>query len=237
MIKLSPRLQIVYNMIPHCGTVADVGCDHGYLSIALLENAKAEKVIAMDVNKGPLNKAKENVMAAGYKDTCQLRLSDGLAKLEPGEADVICICGMGGVLIERIIKNGLATAKAADCLIIEPQSEYYQLRKSLMDEGFVIEDEDLVSEENKIYPIIKISYRQDQSERVNYTDAQLEYGPKVIEKKPELLIKLLNKNESEYSGILNKLEKGEASGKPATVKRCQELRTQLDIINQIKNSL
>lgn len=224
-------------MIPVCQTVADVGCDHGYLSIALLENQRANYVIAMDVNKGPLNKAKENVTAAGFLESCELRLSDGLSKLKSHEADVICICGMGGALIERIIKNGLEVAKSASCLIIEPQSEYFELRKSLMSLGFVIDDEDLTTEENKIYPIIKIHFEADLKKRLKYTDAQLTYGPKVIEKQPQLLQKLLDKNQSEYSNILDKLKKGEAPKKPATIARCQELEKQLDIIHQLKNSL
>ena len=237
MIKLSPRLQIVYDMIPRCNTVADVGCDHGYLSIALLENGIAEKVIPMDVNKGPLSKARENIQTAGFKDKAELRLSDGLKKLNPNEADVICICGMGGALIGRIIDAGIAVAKTASCMIIEPQSEYYELRSFLMKQGFVIDDEDLTSEENKIYPIIKLHYEADEDKRVLYSTAQLEYGPKVIEKKPELLNKLLDKNESEYTSIINKLERGGVPATDATAARCQELKDKLEIITQIKNSL
>ncbi|SDI31246.1 tRNA (adenine22-N1)-methyltransferase [Pseudobutyrivibrio sp. 49] len=235
MIKLSPRLQIVYDMIPACDTVADVGCDHGYLSIALLENGVAKKVIPMDVNKGPLSKASENLQAAGFMAQADLRLSDGLAKLSPEEADVICICGMGGALIQRIIGAGITVAKSAKLMIIEPQSEYLELRTFLMEHGFVIDDEDLTCEENKIYPIIKLHYEADESKRIAYNTAQLEYGPKVIEKAPELLIKLLDKNESEYSSIINKLEQGGAS--EAAAARCRELRAELEIINQIKNSL
>ena len=237
MIKLSPRLQIVYDKIPQCDTVADVGCDHGYLSIALLENAVATRVIPMDVNKGPLSKAKENIQLAGFSSQADLRLSDGLAKLSEHEADVICICGMGGALIGRIIRAGIQVAKSAGCLIIEPQSEYYELRSFLMEEGFVIDDEALTSEENKIYPIIKLHYEADTKNRISYSEAQLEYGPKVIEKAPQLLYKLLDKNESEYSSIINKLENGGVSATESTMKRCQELKNKLELITQIKKSL
>ena len=224
-------------MLPKCDTIADVGCDHGYLSIAILENGIAKKVIPMDVNKGPLSKARENIQAAGFSEQSDLRLSDGLAKLSPNEADVICICGMGGALIGRIISAGIDVAKSAKMLIIEPQSEYYELRSLLMNQGFVIDDEDLTSEENKIYPIIKFHYEPDQGERENYSTAQLEYGPKVLEKKPELLIKLLDKNESEYSSIINKLEQGGVAVTEAASARCQELKSKLEMITQIKNSL
>lgn len=236
MIKLSTRLQIVYDMVPVCDTVADVGCDHGYLSIALLETNIAKRAIAMDINKGPLNKANENILATGFKDRCETRLSDGLAKLEASEADVICICGMGGALISRIISNDFDVAKSVKCLIIEPQSEYFELRSMLAEKGFVIDDEALCTEENKIYPIIKIHFENDKSNRPAYTKAQLVYGPKVIEKSPELLQRLLDKNESEYSSILNKLENGGGNSE-AIVLRCRQLKEELEIITEIKNLL
>ncbi len=236
MIKLSTRLQIVYDMVPACDTIADVGCDHGYLSIALLEREVAKRAIAMDINKGPLAKANENILASGFKDRCETRLSDGLAKLEVAEADVICICGMGGALIGRIISKDFDAAKSAKCMIIEPQSEYFELRSMLAETGFVIDDEALCTEENKIYPIIKIHYEADVKNRPTYTKAQLVYGPKVIEKSPQLLQKLLDKNESEYSSILSKLENGGSDSE--TIKsRCRQLREELDIISEIKNSL
>ena len=236
MIKLSTRLQIVYDMVPVCDTIADVGCDHGYLSLALLEADVAKRAIAMDINKGPLAKANENILASGFKDRCETRLSDGLAKLEVAEADVICICGMGGALIGRIISKDFEVAKSAKCLIIEPQSEYFELRSMLTESGFVIDDEALCTEENKIYPIIKIHYEADAKNRPAYSKAQLVYGPKVIEKSPQLLKKLLDKNESEYSSILSKLENG-GSDSDAIVSRCRQLEEELDIISEIKNSL
>ena len=236
MIKLSTRLQIVYDMVPVCDTIADVGCDHGYLSLALLETDVAKKAIAMDINKGPLAKANENILVSGFKDRCETRLSDGLAKLEVAEADVICICGMGGALIGRIISKDFEVAKSAKCLIIEPQSEYFELRSMLTQKGFVIDDEALCTEENKIYPIIKIHYEADAKNRPTYSKAQLVYGPKVIEKSPQLLKKLLDKNESEYSSILSKLENG-GSDSDAIVSRCRQLKEELDIISEIKNSL
>lgn len=223
-------------MIPQCQTVADVGCDHGYLTIALLENNISKRAIAMDINKGPLAKAKQNIQAAGFTDRGKTRLSDGLAKLSVGEADVICICGMGGALIGRIIQKDLQVAKSAKTIIIEPQSEYFELRTSLMELGFVIDDEALCTEENKIYPIIKIHYEPEEDNHVTYTKAELTYGPIVIEKSPELFHRLLDKNESEYSSILSKLENGGKTSE-AIAKRCQELKEELEIITQIRNSL
>ncbi len=236
MIKLSPRLQIVFDMIPICRTVADVGTDHGYLPIALLENQICKRAIAMDINSGPLDRAKANIKEAGFESDIELRLSNGLEKLSAGEAEVISICGMGGPLIGKIIQAGEQVAKLADCIIIEPQSDYYTLRKLLMDMGFVIIDENLTCEENKIYPIIKLKYQADIVKRVTYSDEQLEYGPKIIERAPELLIKLLDKNQKEYSSILASLNKN-TTRSDAISSRCQELEHQLLLIDRVRKLL
>jgi len=237
MIKLSHRLQIVFDMIPHCHTLADVGTDHGYLPLAILENGVAQKAIAMDVNQGPLDKARKNLEEAGFSDKSELRLSDGLKQLAVGEAQVISICGMGGTLIGKIIKAGEEVAKSAECIIIEPQSDYYSLRKLLGEMGFVITDEDLTCEENKIYPIIKMHYEADVSKRPSYSDAELTYGPIIIQKAPELLLKLLDKNQKEYSSILVNLEKNNVEKSSAIELRCGQLRAELELIKQVQNLL
>ena len=233
MIKLSPRLQIIYDMVPKCETIADVGCDHGYLTIALLEGGVAENAIAMDVNKGPLESARTNIGQAGLLDNVQFRLSDGLAKLNDSEADVICICGMGGALIKRILNAGLVVAKSAKTLILEPQSEYRALREFLMQEHFVILDEMLCTEEGKIYPIIKVSYNPNQ--QLCYNEVELEYGPIIIKNRPELFDTLLEKNKNEYCTILEKLE--EKSGVEADSpiqKRKKELSDKLSMIRRLQ---
>ena len=236
MIKLSPRLQIVYDMVPQCSQVADVGCDHGYLTIALLEGGKATQAIAMDVNKGPLQSAQANITSAGFSDKAQFRLSNGLEKLEVAEADVICICGMGGALIKRILDAGMEVARSAGTIIIEPQSEYVMLRQFLVDNHFVILDEDLCTEEGKIYPIMKIAY----DPNLNYSldDSQLEYGPVILKKKPELLAVLLEKNKREFTSILETLSEKISSKSNDTdspiQKRKDELTKELELIRLIQ---
>ena len=102
-VKLSKRLEVVASSVGSGGTVADIGCDHGFTSIYLTENKMAKCGIAMDINKGPLEKAKIHIEQAGLKDKIETRLSNGLDKLEIGEADTILISGMGGALITEIL--------------------------------------------------------------------------------------------------------------------------------------
>ena len=103
-LSLSKRMEAVVNMVsPQSFAIADIGCDHAYVSIALRQRRMAQKVIAMDVRKGPLAIAKNNVMQYGLEDTITLRLSDGLEQLQPNEVGTIIIAGMGGLLMMRIL--------------------------------------------------------------------------------------------------------------------------------------
>ncbi len=232
MVKLSPRLQIIYDMVPKCQRVADVGCDHGYLTIALVENAIAENAIAMDVNNGPLESAKANVKNQGILDQVDFRLSDGLMKLSESEADVICICGMGGALIKRILEARIDVAKSAKVLILEPQSEYRMLREFLAHNNFSFIDEALCMEEGKIYPILKVSYS---SQPVVLSDKELEYGPCILKKSPKLLKTLIEKNKREYTSILEKLKSISESQATASIeKRKNVLAEELELIKQIE---
>ena len=130
-IKLSKRLQASVDFVTCHSKVADVGCDHAYASIYLVQNAIADFCIAMDVKEGPLAKAKENIEKYGCKDKVETRLSNGLAKLKIGEVDTILITGMGGVLIQQILKDAKEILVNSKELIVQPQSEQELVRKYL----------------------------------------------------------------------------------------------------------
>ena len=95
---LSKRLLTAVGMITKGNIVADVGCDHAYTSIYLCKEKIASKVIAMDVNKGPLIGAKAHIEEAGLIDSISLRLSDGLEKLSKDEVDTVLLCGCSACL-------------------------------------------------------------------------------------------------------------------------------------------
>lgn len=220
-------------MVPECDTLADVGCDHGYLSISLVANGIAGQAIAMDVNKGPLESARANVASMGLLDRVSFRLSDGLAKLDADEADVICICGMGGALIRRILDARLDVAKRAKVLILEPQSEYRLLREFLVHNHFYFIDEMLCTEEGKIYPIMKVAFSDETV--CQYREYEMAYGPIIIKKAPDLLSSLLEKNKNEYSSILRKLNAmDEADLSVPITKRKAELLEELELIKQVE---
>lgn len=154
-MELSKRLQTIADMVTSGNRTADIGCDHGFVSIYLYQSGIAPKVYAMDVRMGPLARATEHIEERGLSAYIETRLSDGLAALREGEAETIICAGMGGRLMEKILQEGLTKVMAAKELILQPQSEIAGFRAFLRTHGLQIVKEDIVKEEGKFYPVIK----------------------------------------------------------------------------------
>ena len=154
-MKLSLRMETVKNAVVPCETVCDVGCDHGFVSIALVEEGIAQHVIACDINKGPLAAAAENIKAAGLTDRIETRLSDGLHKVaKEDRPDAIVIAGMGGALTVKILTEGRDVLGTVSQLVLQPQSELFLVRKWLRTEGYNITKECFLFDMGKPYFVI-----------------------------------------------------------------------------------
>lgn len=149
-MALSKRLEQVATMIPPCQTVADVGTDHGFLAVALIEKEIAGRVIAIDVNRGPLESAKRFVKERRLEDHIECRLGDGLAVTTAGEIDCAIICGMGGELMQHIISVG---PELLQTYVVQPQSHREELKKFLVAQGYGITDEQCLQEGKQYYDI------------------------------------------------------------------------------------
>ncbi|HHV11197.1 MAG TPA: SAM-dependent methyltransferase [Clostridiales bacterium] len=154
-VRLSKRLQAVADFVTPGSRVADVGCDHAYTAIYLAGHGIAPGIVAMDVNQGPIDRAKENIRKYGYSDIIETRRSDGLEKLAAGEADTILIAGMGGALMIQILTNKKEVLQSVKELVLQPQSEIHKVRHMLQEEGFLIVGEDMVKEDGKYYFIMR----------------------------------------------------------------------------------
>lgn len=157
-VVLSGRLQMLADMVTKGHRTADVGCDHGFLSIYLVQQGICPRVLAMDVRKGPLAAARGHVAVHGLETYIETRLSDGLAALRPGEAETLVCAGMGGPLMEKILREGMDKARSLKELILQPQSEIGAFRCFLREEGFRILAEDAVREDGKYYFAMKAAY-------------------------------------------------------------------------------
>lgn len=155
-VDLSKRMQAVADMVPAGHIAADVGCDHGFVSIYLIQKGICPFVYAADVRPGPLGRAKEHILQYGLQDFIVPVLSDGLREVPVGEsgADVMIAAGMGGKLTVRILQDAASKTAQLSACVLEPQSEVWLVRRHLEQTGFVIVRENMVFEEGKYYPVI-----------------------------------------------------------------------------------
>lgn len=217
-------------MVTPGNRVADVGCDHGFLSIYLVQKGISPRVLAMDLRSGPLGAAREHIETCGLGAYIETRLSDGMQKLAVGEADSVVCAGMGGRLMERILTEGMEKAGSVKELILQPQSEIGEFRAFLRRAGFVILAEDAVYEEGKYYFAIKASYEVEScgsSKTVDQPGLQRiydEYGELLLKNRHPVLRRYLLYKREMGEKILKSLEAGE-SGKAAG--RLSEVRREL----------
>lgn len=174
---LTPRLEMVLSLVPNSDCCCDIGTDHGYLAIALAQ--RCTRVIAADVNPGPLSAAKENIGRYGAKNV-QLRLSDGFSAIAEGEADCAVIAGMGGELIARLLSGG---TKGITSFVLQPQSLVHKLRRYLWQNGFLIEDEALCRDDGRFYVAMRVVMASSRP----LSEAEERIGPVLLKKRPELL--------------------------------------------------
>lgn len=179
---LSQRLQDVANYIPTGARLLDVGSDHAYLPIYLMEKGLIDFAIAGEVVKGPYDSAVTNVASSGLSDKIQVRLANGLAAFE--EADdisVITICGMGGYLISDILENGRAKLTNVDRLILQPNNREDELRDWLGRNGFKIIAEKIMTENDKFYEIMVVEPGQ-----MDLDARELRFGPHLLQEKSQV---------------------------------------------------
>lgn len=184
-MELKGRLRAIADMVDPCDTVCDVGTDHAYVPIYLVQKGICKRAIATDLRKGPLDKAEQNIERYDLKSSIQTRLGDGLNAIKPGEADTIVAAGMGGQLITQILSDCFETASRTGNLILQPMNAPEALRKWLYENGFSICDESLVKDGRKIYCIIAAKWTGKK-----YEKPALEYYiNEALVKKKDALIK------------------------------------------------
>lgn len=192
-------------LVKNSTIVADIGTDHAYVPVFLVLTGKCEKALAMDINKGPLIRAEENIKKFSLEDKISTRLSDGLKNITDGEVDTAIIAGMGGILINNIIDSDKERLKSVKRFILQPMTAVEETRKYLLKNGFSIENERLAKENEKIYTIIS-AVRGEMT-----IDKEIYYhiGKKLIENKDEILPELLDGKIYEYEKAINSIKNTE----------------------------
>ena len=202
-MELSKRLYAVAGLVTEGASVADIGTDHGYVPIYLVKNNIASKVIAMDINRGPLERARMHIIGHGLKGKIETRLSDGLKEIEPFEVEGMIAAGMGGGLVIKILEDSKEVVETLKFAVLQPQSEISKVRKYLHKQGLVIIDEDMVEEDGKFYPMMKVVH----GEPEEYEEYEYIYGKKLLEKKHPVLQKFLLREQYVQESIVEQLSK------------------------------
>ena len=201
---ISKRMESVISMVTRGARICDVGCDHAYVSIALVERGISPFALAMDVNSGPLERAGEHIETAGLSGQIVTRLSDGLKAYNIGETDTLIIAGMGGPLMRDILSYSFEKTNDFNEMILSPQSEIPDFRAFLIDNGYTIVEENMVYEDDKYYVVMKAVQGQ---ESIPYSDVELAYGRISLSKSKDVLKSFLEKERKKIDTILCKLNK------------------------------
>lgn len=222
-IALSQRLSTIASLVTPGNRLVDVGCDHGFLSIWLVQQGIVPSAIASDVRPGPLSRAEEHVRENGLQDKIETRLSDGLKAIRPGEGDTLVIAGMGGPLMERILSDSIEVRDTFKELILQPQSDIPHFRKYLLEEGLTIIDERIVEEEGKFYPMMKIKVKKQEE----YTDTKNKNISNKQEEYTDTENKKTSNQEEEYT---------DAENKKISNREIDETKTSCTDIGEISNT-
>ena len=232
-MQLSKRLKTVAAFVSEGNRLADIGTDHGYIPIYLVKNGICPKAYAMDINKGPLERANEHIVEEGLNDKIETRLSNGLDKLYENEADTVLIAGMGGALIIDILTRGEKVLKDVDELVLSPHSEWKEVRKYLIENGYHIICEDMLIDAEKYYIVIKAKKGMSDV----YDEVQLKYGKHLLEGKNNVLEEYLSKEKDKYLKIMDELNLQSSIKAEQRLKEIQlELDDVCEALLRIKNT-
>ncbi|WP_440091656.1 tRNA (adenine(22)-N(1))-methyltransferase [Pseudomonas syringae] len=200
--RLSMRLERVATHVPAGARLADIGSDHGYLPVALLNRGAISAAVAGEVALTPFYAAQRTVRENDLDQQISVRLADGLAAIKPADGiTAISLCGMGGETIRDILESGKARLSGQERLILQPNGGEQPLRVWLMAHDYRILDEEVLRENRFDYEIIVA----ERSEPVTYTAEQLYFGPIQMQtRSPAFLLKwqrLLSKKHKTLSNF------------------------------------
>lgn len=202
-MKLDNRLMAIADLVQKDKILADIGTDHAYLPVYLVEKGIIKKAIAADLRVGPLDNARDAVVSYGYESQIELRLSDGLDNFKENEVEEIAVAGMGGLLISEFINRTEWLKNENVHLILQPMTHVEELRKTLFDNRFVIDKEVVAKDGDKLYIILSVYYYEGQTA---YTDfdlivGKLPYNDDSLSK--EYLTKIYNKYLKKLQALKN----------------------------------
>ncbi|EGU70793.1 hypothetical protein HMPREF9959_1590 [Streptococcus mitis SK569] len=222
---ISKRLELVASFVPQEAILLDVGSDHAYLPIELVERGQIEGAIAGEVVEGPYQSAVKNVEAHGLKEKIQVRLANGLAAFEEADqVSVITIAGMGGRLIARILEEGLDKLANVERLILQPNNREDDLRIWLQENGFQIVAETILEEAGKFYEILVV-----ESGQMKLSASDVRFGPFLSKEVSPVFVQKWQKEAAKLEFALGQIPEKNLEERQVLVDKIQAIKEVLHV--------
>ena len=217
---ISKRLEMVASFVPQGAVILDVGSDHAYLPIELVEKGKIERAIAGEVVEGPYQSAVKNVESHGLKEKIQVRLANGLAAFEEeDQVTVITIAGMGGRLIATILEEGLDKLASVERLILQPNNREDDLRIWLQGNDFQIVAESILEEAGKFYEILVVEAGQ-----MKLSASDVRFGPFLSKEISPVFVQKWQKEVAKLEVALDKIPEKNREERQVLVDKIQAIK-------------
>ena len=228
---MDKRLLKIAEITGCVNTVMDIGTDHGYLPVYLIENKKAQSAIVSDVSLESLNKANRLIHSLGLSDKIESREGGGFSILhDKDEIDVAIIAGMGGNLIASILEDADSLIWQKNIrLILQPMQNPEVLRKYLLDHSYYIKSENLVQDDRFIYQIIEALPGGENAQV--YNELELAFGKKTSYDEEALTnyMALLKNKKQNIELIIEKIKESDASDKESIM---DKYKNQIKLIEE-----
>ena len=217
---ISKRLELVASFVPQGSVLLDVGSDHAYLPIELVERDQIEGAIAGEVVEGPYQSAVKNVESHGLKEKIQVRLANGLAAFEEADqVSVITIAGMGGRLIATILEEGLDKLASVQRLILQPNNREDDLRIWLQDHSFQIVAESILEEAGKFYEILVVEAGQ-----MKLSASDVRFGPFLSKEVSPIFVQKWQKEAAKLEFALSQIPEKNLEERQVLVDKIQTIK-------------
>ncbi len=221
-MKINNRLKKIGDLVEANSFCLDVGCDHALLDIYLVKRNKNIKAVASDIAEGPLEQAKKNIKKEHLENEIETRLGPGL-KTYSDEIDTVIISGMGGRNIIGICKESPKVLKKMNTLILSPNNYQEDVKRYICKNGFYIENEEFVKDNNIIYQIIIFK-----KGKKKYTNKELYFGPVFLTKKDKLFKEYYEKEYNTKKIIFKLLPKNKYLKRYLLQKEIKLLKSELE---------
>ncbi len=226
-IQLSERLHKVASFVREGAIVADIGSDHAYLPVYLVQQGKVEKAIAGEVVVGPFESAVKNVKRHGLTSSITVRLASGLAAIEESDGvDTVTIAGMGGSLIASILEEGKHSLGKVRRIITQPNIHAQAIREWATINGWMLSNEHILKEDGKIYEILVLERGQ-----VVYDERALLLGPILMKEKSPIFLEKWTNECAQLKDVLRSIE--EAIETAEIIKKKEQLMRRIRIVGEV----